>query len=804
MPTTEKSPQSLNGDREDLGLLKLLAGALEAADAAVVIVDRDRTIVWANPALEQLSGYTPQEIIGKRTSNFWSSRQPISFYEDIWAKLLSGQKWTGKLVNCRKDGTFYDEERTVTPIRNAQGEITHFIAIRVDVSERQRAEDAVRRLAQVVEKSTNLVGMADLDGKLFFVNPTFYQAIGCTKEDVLGKHFGAIMADSNPQSLAQDLGAKMYQPGGWMGEVQLRRCDGTELSVALTAQPLTDNQGRVTGTFGIARDITERKRAEEALQQSHEMFEALFESSPDAMLATDTEGLIVKLNFQVERLFEYRRSELLGQPVEMLIPGHFRRSHPEQSQDHRAPLMPKDTELLGKRKNGQEFPVEIGLSLLQTQTGKLLLSVVRDVTLRKQSDKALKQTHERLNLALKNAERQSKEAVKLSELVDILQACHSLNEAFEVTASALKTILASPAGSLCITSTSHTVVEAMSSWGDSQASEKTFRPDECWALRRSKVHQVKDPNSPLRCGHVRGNPPGGYICVPLAAQSETFGVLYLENPPEAAASPTDAPPERRSDSVDIEIRQATALGQRISLALGNLRLREALRTQSIRDPLTNLFNRRYMEESLERELSRSARSNQPVALLMLDIDHFKRFNDTFGHQGGDTLLRTLGDFLTQRTRAQDVACRYGGEEFAIILAGASKESAAQRAQILRDDLKHMVVEHANQIMGKVTFSVGVVRCARARKQRRRTLARRRSIAVPRQSRRPRPHRGRLTASPLCQAEKTSVARPATEHESNAAKLHRTPPNFCARPTISTCQPPVLYRAKTQGLGRGVG
>lgn len=356
MPTTEKSPQSLNGDREDLGLLKLLAGALEAADAAVVIVDRDRTIVWANPALEQLSGYTPQEIIGKRTSNFWSSRQPISFYEDIWAKLLSGQKWTGKLVNCRKDGTFYDEERTVTPIRNAQGEITHFIAIRVDVSERQRAEDAVRRLAQVVEKSTNLVGMADLDGKLFFVNPTFYQAIGCTKEDVLGKHFGAIMADSNPQSLAQDLGAKMYQPGGWMGEVQLRRCDGTELSVALTAQPLTDNQGRVTGTFGIARDITERKRAEEALQQSHEMFEALFESSPDAMLATDTEGLIVKLNFQVERLFEYRRSELLGQPVEMLIPGHFRRSHPEQSQDHRAPLMPKDTELLGKRKNGQNSP----------------------------------------------------------------------------------------------------------------------------------------------------------------------------------------------------------------------------------------------------------------------------------------------------------------------------------------------------------------------------------------------------------------------------------------------------------------
>ena len=688
-------------------LLQLLAAALEAAEAAVIIADRDRTIVWANPALEQLSGYTRQEVIGQLASNFWSSRQTISFYEEMWAQVLSGRKWVGKLVNCRKDGTFYDEERTITPIRDAQGQITHAISIRTDVSERKRAEDAVRPLAQVVEKSSNLVAMADLDGKFFFVNPTFYQVLGCTKEDLLGKHFSVIMAESNPLSLGREIGTGMYESAGWTGEVQLRRQDGTDFSVSLTAQPLTDKQGQVTGSFGIAHDITERKRAEEALQQSHAMFEALFESSPEAMLAIDGEGRIVRVNFQVERLFEYRRSELLGQPVETLIPGHFRRAHPKQSPDHRARLMPKNMEMRARRKNGSEFPVEIGLSLMQTETGNLLLSVVRDITLRKQADLVLKQTHQRLNATLKNAERQSREAAKLSELVDILQSCHSLHEAFEVTASALNTIMASPAGSLCITSVSHTVVEAMASWGDSPASEKTFRPDECWALRRSKVHYVKDSDSPLRCGHVRGDPPGGYICVPLAAQSETFGVLYLEIPPEPAVSSSDAPPERRSEHVDVEVRQAAALGQRLSLALGNLRLREALRMQSTRDPLTNLFNRRYMEESLERELSRSARTGQPVALLMLDVDHFKQFNDTFGHQGGDALLRTLGDFLSQRTRAQDVACRYGGEEFAVILSGAGKEQAEQRAKILRDDLQHMVVELGDQTMGQITFSVGI-------------------------------------------------------------------------------------------------
>jgi diguanylate cyclase (GGDEF)-like protein len=132
-----------------------------------------------------------------------------------------------------------------------------------------------------------------------------------------------------------------------------------------------------------------------------------------------------------------------------------------------------------------------------------------------------------------------------------------------------------------------------------------------------------------------------------------------------------------------------------------------LRVQSIRDPLTGLFNRRYMEESLERELKRAARSSQSVAVLMLDIDHFKRFNDTFGHQAGDSLLRALGEFLRKRTRGQDVACRYGGEEFAIILVSASIDAAGRRAELLREELKTLHVEHAGRSLGNVTFSIGI-------------------------------------------------------------------------------------------------
>jgi diguanylate cyclase (GGDEF)-like protein len=154
-------------------------------------------------------------------------------------------------------------------------------------------------------------------------------------------------------------------------------------------------------------------------------------------------------------------------------------------------------------------------------------------------------------------------------------------------------------------------------------------------------------------------------------------------------------------------RQASAVGERISLALANLRLRDVLRSQSIRDPLTGLFNRRYMEESLEREVRRAVRNDECVTLLMLDIDRFKQFNDTFGHQAGDTLLRALGDFLSQRTRGQDVACRYGGEEFVLILAGATADDGCKRAEFLRAELKQLTVQHARQVLGRITLSIGI-------------------------------------------------------------------------------------------------
>jgi diguanylate cyclase (GGDEF)-like protein len=186
------------------------------------------------------------------------------------------------------------------------------------------------------------------------------------------------------------------------------------------------------------------------------------------------------------------------------------------------------------------------------------------------------------------------------------------------------------------------------------------------------------------------------------AQNEALGIVSLQ----MRASQDQIEPLPRSSSDDVR-QLAGVLARQVASALGNLKLKESLKNQSICDPLTGLFNRRYMEESVEREFSRANRSKTSVAIIMMDLDHFKQFNDTFGHQAGDTLLRSLGDLLKRNTRGQDIACRYGGEEFAIVLSDSNLAGALQRAEILRQQVKQLSVEYAGQLLGAVSVSMGI-------------------------------------------------------------------------------------------------
>jgi diguanylate cyclase (GGDEF)-like protein len=214
------------------------------------------------------------------------------------------------------------------------------------------------------------------------------------------------------------------------------------------------------------------------------------------------------------------------------------------------------------------------------------------------------------------------------------------------------------------------------------------------------VHVVQPNNFSLLCGHIEPASAACHLCVPMVAHGDSLGVLSINDPGlcDSIAQPRLL---RRKQEL------ATTVAEQISLAFANLTLRETLKYQSVRDPLTGLFNRRHMEESLERELLRAARNGKPVTVLMIDIDRFKLFNDSFGHEAGDILLRELGSVFTSLTRGGDIACRYGGEEFLLILTDASLETGCERAAKLREQVANLQIGYRGETLRRITVSIGV-------------------------------------------------------------------------------------------------
>jgi diguanylate cyclase (GGDEF)-like protein len=241
------------------------------------------------------------------------------------------------------------------------------------------------------------------------------------------------------------------------------------------------------------------------------------------------------------------------------------------------------------------------------------------------------------------------------------------------------------------------MLEAAAVWGPLPPASLIFPPGECWAHRRGQLHVASGHEQ--WCTHVADHEHVS-ICMPLLAQGETLGMLHLLGD-AAALGAADAA------SLAEKCRLAKILADNIGLGIANLKLRESMRTLSTRDPLTGLFNRRYLEEALVQEQHRSRRNAAQLAVIMIDIDHFKQFNDNFGHDGGDAILCELGAFLKKHVRGSDIACRYGGEEFALILSPSTAEGARQRAEKIREGAMRLEVCHANRDLGAIALSLGV-------------------------------------------------------------------------------------------------
>lgn len=301
-------------------------------------------------------------------------------------------------------------------------------------------------------------------------------------------------------------------------------------------------------------------------------------------------------------------------------------------------------------------------------------------------------SHDRLEELVDSLQLRHQQADLLRRMLELLESSQDRAEAFRTASPFFVRLFPNTSGAVMAMAASKNQVDSVAWWGQEKAPD-IFTPHSCWSLRRGTSHLARQNDPEPFCAHVEDDCACS-LCVPMVAQGEALGVLHLR-------------PHEGFELTQETLELAQSVAEQLSLAMANLSLRDTLRQQSIRDPLTGLFNRRFMEESLEREIFRARRKREPVSVIMLDVDHFKRFNDQYGHDAGDVVIQAVGRHLRESVRAEDVVCRYGGEEFVLIMPGSTLSHASQRAESLRTGISQLALTLGTNQLPRVSVSIGV-------------------------------------------------------------------------------------------------
>ena len=431
----------------------------------------------------------------------------------------------------------------------------------------------------------------------------------------------------------------------------------------------------------------------------------IVESSGDAIIGATLDGVIVSWNSSAERLYGYSAREVIGSALSMVIPS-VRGDDPvhliEQVAINRRSAPGKT---ICVPKDGKQIAVLLSISPIRSPEGRIagVSATARAAQESKGEAEELRRGNEELARTVQSLEQRNREMTLVQQLSTLLQTCLTAEEAHPVLEQSLAKLFPGGPGALFEWNSSVNLLEASVKWGESRLAEAVFAPEECWALRRGRAHRVADPSTPLLCPHLATVASASTICAPLMASGETLGVLTVQGSPNELSEPKDV--QERLLAARQQLTETVA--GHVALALANLKLRENLRAQSIRDVVTGLFNRRYLDETLPREIHRASRDERNLGIIMCDLDSFKEFNDTHGHAAGDSLLRSFGELVGKVVRAGDIACRYGGDEFVLILLDTALETAKRRAELLEQEFKGLAIQYGDMFLNPGSLSLGV-------------------------------------------------------------------------------------------------
>ncbi|MBR8839308.1 MAG: diguanylate cyclase [Stigonema ocellatum SAG 48.90 = DSM 106950] len=315
-----------------------------------------------------------------------------------------------------------------------------------------------------------------------------------------------------------------------------------------------------------------------------------------------------------------------------------------------------------------------------------------DITESIEAQRSLTELNQQLEEKTLTLEAKKQEVIHLSDMAETLYCCESEDEVYQAITLTCSKLFPDTNGCINIIANSKNYVQMNSFWGHEKNSKEVFSLSDCWALRRGKLNLLSPCKSGLICSHLMQPLSGTHLCIPLFGQMEVIGVLYINALEEIS-------PEKQ--------QIAEIIGRYLAFALNNLSMKQRLTHDNLRDGLTGLFNQRYMQTVTDQKLAEAERSGQVLGVAFLDIDNFKFYNSRYGHLTANIALKGLAKLLLESIRSYDIACRWGGEEFVIIMPNVTLETLRDRIEQLRAEVEKMQLNDGDCILEGITASFGI-------------------------------------------------------------------------------------------------
>lgn len=672
--------------------LRGLTRAIEQSPVTVMITDLKGTIEYVNPRFTEVTGYAAEEVIGKNPSILKSGQTPVEEYARLWSTISQGGEWNGILRNKRKNGELYWEQSTISGIYDARGQLTHYLAIMVDITAQKTIEELLQQQKARMDLVFNnpLIGISLLkrDGGYTLVNRQLAAMLGYSTEEMSRLTIKEI---THPDDLENNKALLESMYSGVIDHFKIEkrfiRKNGSVFWGEVEVAPIFGPDGKVAETVGFITDISERRAIEEKLRESEELYRSIIHASPDNITITDLDGFIRFASPVALQMFGYSDlSEWNDRKFdEFLIPDERKRAV-EWVGNLRAGRVEGVEEFRAFRRDGSTFILEVNADVLKGQNDSPdgLIFISRDITARKALEADQRQRVQQLDA--------------LRETMNDISNELDLPRVLEAIAQRVVTLLGVGECEVALYDERQDVLRIVVCLNRDR--DYTGVVQQIGEGTMGRAAQTRRTVIIEDYGLWEGRSPQfepvhrAVICVPLINNQNLLGAVSVS-----------ADPDLRPFNVG-DIRMIEMFAQQAAVAINNAKLFGEVQRLAATDSLTGLNNRRSFFERARQEFNRSVRYGHKMSVIMLDVDHFKKINDNFGHAAGDEALRVIAGLCMGITRISDVCGRYGGEEFIILLPETSLNGAVSMAQRLCDQISARQIPTERGVV-RMTASIGV-------------------------------------------------------------------------------------------------